>query len=204
VTSTNYKNVGAWKWCFCQKQITRIHSQNFLFLTNKHENSTAHNTEKVKQTPTKWRLQFLAVLLCPTNWKDKWRVGIWPEIVALGVAIEVQTKPMTFHFDDTQHAVQRRMQWIDAFQLHSDTKSISCRRESLTAATKSFSVEQLSATDWYCCGTRHRHVSLSLLTVLFWQQQAHQTCWNKWRNTNCAGRNDNLNKRINKWVHQQY
>jgi len=54
---------------------------------------------------TKWRLQLLAILLHPSNWKDKWRVSICPEVVALGVSIKVKTETMAFHFGNTQYTI---------------------------------------------------------------------------------------------------
>ena len=82
-------------------------------------------------TRTKWRLKLAAILFHPTNWKDKWRVSICPEVVAFRVSIKVKTESVAFHLSNTEYTIQWRMYWINAFQLHSNLESILCRWKSL-------------------------------------------------------------------------
>jgi len=108
-----------------------------MLLIHKCDNNSAYWTAlRGKNTAmhTKWWMQLSAILLHPANWEDEWRIGICPEIIAFRVSIKVKTESVTFHLSDSQDTIQRRMLRVNAFQLHSNLKSVLCGWKSLLTA----------------------------------------------------------------------
>ena len=60
-------------------------------------------------------MQDLSVLLAPAHRKDKRRIPVCPEIIALRPAIKVHPKSRSFYLHNSAHADVGWMLWVNAF-----------------------------------------------------------------------------------------
>lgn len=107
-----------------------ISEDNFLIFSGGHTYSsllvsymsthTTHTSFVPSNLLTFGRLQNLPIFLRPANWEYKWGISIYPEVIALRIAIKVQSQPkcMEMRVSETMNSAVLVILSLDQIKSH--------------------------------------------------------------------------------------
>src|SRR6218665_1220906 len=71
---------------------------------------------------TYWRMNNFSIFFHPADWKNERRIGICPKVKALRIFIKMKAQTESANLGNCHNTVQRRMAWINSFELHTNSK----------------------------------------------------------------------------------